>query len=123
MAFTDLTVNEQTQVKDFIRDYRAAVASTVRGLRSQQLLLQSFITSVSPLWDQIGAGEVIDDGSGLAGADLSMTKAEFDPIFVWTVNLLAALYSVNGGAVSTVWPKREQVDGYGVRLAGPGNIG
>lgn len=123
MAFVDLTENEKTQVREFIRNYRAAVGSTVRGLRQQQLLLQSFVTSVAPLWAQIDAGELIDDGSGLAGADLSMTKAEFDPVFTWTVNLLAALYSVTGGAKATVWPTREVVDGYGVQLAGPTNIG
>lgn len=123
MAFNDLTANEQTQVRDFVRNYRPAMGSTVRGLRQQQLLLQSFLDSIAPLWAQIGDAEVIDDGSGLAGADLSMTKAEFADMFAWTVNLLAALYSVAGGAVETAWPSREIVDGYGVKLAGPTNIG
>lgn len=123
MAFSDLTPNEQTQVREFVRNYRAAVGSTVRGLRQQQLLYQSFASSIAPLWAQIGAGEVVDDQSRLAGADLSMTAAEFTDVFGWTVNLLAALYSVAGGAVATVWVDRETVDGYGVQLAGPGNIG
>lgn len=123
MAFSDLTPNEQTQVRDFVRNYRAAVGSTVRGLRQQQLLYQSFAASIAPLWAQIGAGEVVDDQSGLAGADLSMTAAEFTDAFTWTINLLAALYAVDGGAVATVWPTRETVDGYGVQLAGQSNIG
>ena len=122
MAFSDLTANEQSQVRDFIRNYRAAVADTVRGLRNQQLLLQSYTDSVAALWAEIGDAELVDDGSGLAGADLSMTKAEFTPVFTWTVNLLAALYSVAGGAQATEWPTREQVDGFGVKLAGPTNI-
>ena len=122
MPFTTLTANEQAQVRDFLRNYRAAVADTVRGLRNQQLLLQSYTDSVAALWAQVDNAEVLDDGSGLAGADLSMTKAEFQPMMTWTVNLLAALYSVAGGAKATVWPTREVVDGYGVKLAGPSNI-
>jgi len=123
MGFSDLTPNEQTQVREFVRNYRAAMGSTVRGLRQQQLLYQSFSASIAPLWAQIGAGEVIDDQSGLAGADLSMTAEEFTDVFTWTINLLAALYAVEGGVVATDWPTRETVDGYGVRLAGPSNIG
>lgn len=123
MAYSDLTANEQAQVRDFLRNYRAAMADAVRGLRAQQLLLQSYTDSVAPLWDRIGNDEVVDDGSGLAGADLSMTKAEFAPMFAWTTTLLGAAYSVAGGQKTTTWPTREQVDSYGVKLAGPGNIG
>jgi len=123
MAFTDLTHTEQTQVKEFTRNYRAAVADVVRGLRTQELLAMAYASSVSALWAQIGNAEVIPDDSGLAGADLTMTKADFTPKLPWTQNLLAGVFSDGGGAVATVWPDRETVEGYGVQLAGPSNIG
>ena len=123
MAWTDLTPTEQEEVKTFLRNYRAALGDTVRGLRMQSLLARAYTDSVAELWAQIDNGETIEDGSGLAGADLSMTKAEFQPMFVWTNALLNAVYDIQGGAVATVWEDRETVDGYGVKLAGPTNIG
>lgn len=123
MPWGDLTPTQQQQVKEFVRDYRAAVADVVRGLRRQQLLAMAYTSHIADLWGQIGNGEVIPDDSGLAGADLTMTKSDFTPKFAWTQNLLTGVYSDNGGAVSTVWPDRETVDAYGVQLAGPGNVG
>jgi len=122
MAFEDLSSDEKTMVRTFLRNYRAAVGSTVSGLRQQQLLSQSYSDSISDLWAQIGADEVIDDGSGLAGADLAMTKSEFQTVFVWTNALLNAIYSVDGGTSAKDWDTREAVDGFGVQLAGPTNI-
>lgn len=123
MAWNDLTSIQQQQVKEFVRDYRAAVADTVRGLRKQQLLSMAYTNSISALWSQIDNTDIIPDDSGLAGADHSMTKATFTPKFTWTTNLLSGVYSDNGGAVATAWPDRETVDSYGVQLAGPTNIG
>lgn len=123
MALNDLTPTQRQQVNEFLRDYRAAMADTVRGLRRQQLLVQAYTQTIADLWAQIGDADVIEDGSGLAGADLTMTKTDFADKFAWSVNLVAALYSDNGGAVATVWPDQETVDGYGVQLAGPANIG
>ena len=101
----------------------AAIGDTVRGLRMQSLLNTSWTNSIAAIWAKCSNGDVIPDGSGLAGADHSMTKAETQVILTWSANLLAALYSVNGGAVSTNWPARATVDGYGVQMAGPTNIG
>lgn len=123
MAWSDLTPTQQQQVKEFVRDYRAAVADTVRGLRRQQLLSMAYTNTISTLWAQIGNTDVIPDDSGLAGADHSMTKAAFTPKFTWTANPLSGVYSDNGGAVATVWPDKETVDSYGVQLAGPLNVG
>lgn len=122
MAWIDLEPNEQELVKDFIRTYRAAFAETARGLRKQQLLSQEYATTISALWAQIANGDVIPDGSGLAGNDSTMTKASFTPMFTWTINLLAGVFSDNGGAVATVWPAKEVVEGYAVQLAGPMNV-
>lgn len=122
MAFSDLTPMQQQQVIEFTRDYRAAVADVVRGLRSQQLLSMAYTSHIADLWTQINNNDVIPDISGLAGADLTMTKADFAPKFTWTHNLLAGVYSDSGGAVATVWPDQETVDSYGVQLAGPSNI-
>lgn len=123
MAWSDLTPTQQEQVKEFVRDYRAAVADTVRGLRRQQLLSMAYTNTISALWAQIGNTDVIPDDSGLTGADHGMTKSAFTPKFTWTANLLAGVYSDNGGAVATVWPDKETVDSYGVQLAGPANVG
>lgn len=123
MAWSDLTPTQQQQVKEFVRDYRAAVADTVRGLRRQQLLSMAYANTISPLWAIVGNTDVIPDDSALAGADHGMTKAAFTPKFTWTTNLLAGVYSDAGGAVATVWPDKETVESYGVQLAGPLNVG
>jgi len=122
MALADLSPTEQFQVFEFTRDARAAMADVVRGLRKQQLLAMAFADSVGDLWTQIGNSEEIPDGTGLAGADKTMTKAEFNVILAWTQDLINAVYSDNGGAVATVWDDRETVDAYGVQMAGPSNI-
>ena len=121
MAWADLTAAEQQMVKDFTRNYRAAVGSTVRGLRQQSLLAKAYTDFISDLFAQIGNDEVIPDNSGLAGANLEMTKADFSPVFQWTNQVLNAIYD-DGGAVATNWPDSGTVDGYGVELAGPTNI-
>ena len=123
MAYSDLTATEKQQVCEFLRDYRAAIADVVRGLRRQQLLVAAYTNTVAALWARIGDTDVIEDGSGLAGADLTMSKADFAAKFAWTINLVNAVYSDNGGAKTTVWPDKETVDGFGVQLAGPSNVG
>lgn len=123
MAYTDLTPEEKQEVSEWIRDYRAAVADTVRGLNSQLALKMAYDTFISSVWAKINAGDLIPDESGLAGADHTMLKSDFTPKMTWTANLLAGVYSDNGGAVATVWPDRETVLAYGIQLAGPENIG
>jgi hypothetical protein len=123
MAYTDLTALERQELDEFMRNYRAAIGDTVRGLRMQSLLNTSWTNSIAAIWAKCVNGDVIPDGAGLAGADHSMTKAEIQVILTWSANLLAALYAVNGGAVATVWPTRAAVDGYGVTMAGATNIG
>ena len=123
MAWADLDATEQQEVKEWLRDYRAAVADTVRGLRRQQLLKSAYDSHVGALFAQVTNGDLVEDDSGLAGADLAMTKAQLTPVFAWTQNLLAGVYSDAGGAVATVWPDQETVDAYGVQLAGPSNVG
>jgi len=123
MTFAELTLTEQQTVAEFLRDYRAAFAATVRGLRVQSLLAQAYTSHVGAVFAKLGADDVIPDDSGLAGADKELTPTELLPMFTWTVNLLAGVYSDNGGAVATVWPDKETVDSYGVQLAGPSNIG
>lgn len=122
MAWIDLEPNEQELVKDFIRTYRAAFAETVRGLESQQLLSTHYTQTIADLWAQIANGDVIPDGTGLAGADTTMTKSDFTAKFTWTSNLLAGTYSTNGGDSATIWPNRETVKAHAVQLAGPTNV-
>lgn len=122
MAFSDLTPAQQEQVKAFLRDYRAAMADTVRGLRKQELLKQNFDLSINELWAQINNGDLIPDGTGLSGADTTMTKADFTPKLAWSNNLLAAVFDAAGGVSGVTWANRETVTGYGVQLAGPNNV-
>lgn len=123
MAYVDLTATEKAQLADFTRTYRAAIADTVRGLRRQQLLAMEYTSTISAIWAKVANGDLIPDETGLAGASQIMTKADFTAKFTWTTNVLAAIYSDNGGAVATVWPDRETVDSYAVQLAGATNIG
>jgi len=123
MAYADLTALEKQELDEFMRDLRAAVGQTVSGLRTQSLLNTSWNTSISAIWAKCVNADVIPDGSGLAGADHSMTKSELQVILTWVSNLLAGVYSVSGGAVSTVWANRNTVDSYGVQMAGASNIG
>ena len=123
MAYVDLTPTEKQELDEFMRNYRAAIGDTVRGLRMQSLLQTSWTNSIAAIWAKCVNADLIPDSSGLAGADHSMTKAELQTILTWSSNLLAALYSVNGGASAVAWPARAVVDGYGVQLAGPDNVG
>lgn len=111
------------EVSEWLRNYRAAMADVVRGLNTQFALKLAYDNSLSTIWAKIDNTDLIPDDSGLAGADHTMLKSEFMPKLVWTSNLLAGVYSDNGGAVATTWPDRETVIGYGVQLAGPENIG
>ncbi len=122
MAYADLTANEKLELAEFLRNYREAIGDTVRGLHTQYLLNTSWSNSINAIWAKCANGDLIPDDSGLAGADHTMTKSDFTAILTWTSNLLAALYSVAGGAVATVWPNRATVDGYGVQMAGPENV-
>lgn len=122
MAYTDLSTAEKQELSEFLRNYRAAMADVVRGLRMQSLLLASYTASIASIWAQVGDSDLVPDESGLAGADHTMTKAQFAPMLLWSSNLLAGVYSVAGGAVATAWPNRVAVDGYAVQLAGPTNL-
>ena len=121
MAWADLTPAQQQMVTEFTRNYRAGAASTIKGLRQQALLGQAYAEYIAPLLAQIGNDEIIPDQTGLAGANLEMTKADFTEVFLWTNNLLNAVYD-DGGQAATDWPDRDQVDAWGVELAGPTNI-
>lgn len=123
MAYADLSPAEKLEVSEWLRNYRAAMADVVRGLNTQFALKLAYDNSLATIWAKIDNTDLIPDDSGLAGADHTMLKSEFTPKLLWTSNLLAGVYSDNGGAVATVWPDRETVIGYGVQLAGPENIG
>lgn len=123
MAYADLTAAEKQELSEWLRDYRAAVGDTVRGLRRQALLKMAYDNSISAIWAKVGNADLVPDDSGLAGADHTMVKTDFTAKFTWTSNLLNGVYSDNGGAVATAWPDKETIDGYGVQLAGPENIG
>lgn len=97
MAWADLEPHEQELVRDFVRTYRSAMAGTVKGLNTQHLLSVEYTLTISDLWAQIGDAEVIPDGTGLAGADTTMSKAGFVDKFTWTTNLLNAVYKDAGG--------------------------
>lgn len=123
MAYVDLTPTEKAQLAEFLRDYRAAMADVVRGLRRQELLTMAFNGAIAPIWAKVASGDVIPDDTGLAGANHSLTKTAYTPMLTLSTNWLAAIFSDNGGAVATVWPDRETVESYAVALAGPGSIG
>lgn len=121
MAWADLSAEDQEQVKAFCRDYRAAFAQTVNGLYQQVLLKQAYDTYIGALWTQIGANEIIPDGTGLAGADTTMTRAQFDTKLLWSTEIVKTLPIVAAASVY-VWPSRDTVIAHAVQLVGPSNV-
>lgn len=120
MAWTDLTQAQQEDVKEFFRDYRAAIGDIVRSLRTQDLLTDIYDQNVSPVWATIASDDIIPDGNGLANSG-TMTKSDWTAILTWSNNLLGAVYST-GGDSSYAWPDSDDVDQYGTLAAGPSNI-
>ncbi len=120
MAYADLTQQQQQDVNEFFRDYRAALGDLVRSLRSQDLLNVIYNQNVAPVWSQILNSDVIPDGNGLANSG-TMTKGDWNVIMAWSSALLDAVYDV-GGVDGYTWPDSDTVDQYGVLAAGPGNI-
>lgn len=121
MAYVDLTQAEKLELAEFMRNYRAAIGDTVRGLHTQYLLNTSWTNSIAAIWAKCANSDQIPDDSGLAGADHTMAKTDFTPILTWTSNLLSAIYGA-GGDSAVNWPTRATVDGYGVQMAGPENV-
>ena len=120
MAWSDLSQQEQQDVAEFFRDYRAAIGDIVRSLRSQDLLTVIYAQNVAPVWATISNGDVIPDGNGLANSG-TMTKADWNSILAWSNSMLGAVYD-DGGADGYVWPDSDQVDQFGALAAGPSNI-
>ena len=120
MAWSDLSQQEQRDVAEFFRDYRAAIGDIVRSLRSQDLLTVIYDQNVSPFWATIASDDVIPDGNGLANSG-TMTKADWNAILQWSTNLLGAVYD-DGGADAYVWLDSDSVDQFGALAAGPSNI-
>lgn len=120
MAFSDLTPQQQNDIKEFFRDFRPAVADIVRGLRALELLTVIYNQNVQPHWATINNADVIEDDNGLANSG-TMTKSGWNPILTWASNVHTALYGV-GGTSSINWASDATVDQYGTLAAGPNNI-
>jgi hypothetical protein len=120
MAFSDLTPEQQEDIKEFFRDFRPAIADFVRACRTFESLVTIYNQNVLPVWSTVVNADVIDDDNGLADSG-TMTKADWTPIIAWADSVQSDLYDA-GGVSSVNWPDANTLDSYGVLAAGPTNI-
>ncbi len=75
MAFLDLTLEQQNIVAEYTRQQRATVGEFARLLNHMAALDNMFDGQVVAAWASLANGDLIPDGSGLAGVSL-LSKAE-----------------------------------------------
>lgn len=99
MAFSDLTNEEQAAVNSYAREARAAIRQ-LRELREFVVRMDAAYGNIQGLLGGVGGGEIIPDGSGLAGA-LPITK---DELVTSTAHLQGLLTSYGAGHFA-LWAK------------------
>lgn len=75
MAFANLSVEEQGVVAEYTRQMRAVVGEFARLLNHMSALDNMYDGQVTAAWASLADGDVIQDGSGLAGVS-ALTKGE-----------------------------------------------
>ncbi len=109
MAFVDLTPEQQSIVAEYTRQQRATVGEFARLLNHMAALDAMYDGQVVAAWASLASGDVIADGSGLAGVS-ALSKAEIASIatamqaILTTYNgeALRQLYVRMAGAVNTI---------------------
>ena len=79
MAFADLTAEQQSIVAEYTKQQRAAVGEFARLLNHFGALDNMYDGQVVAAWAELASGDVIVDGSGLAGVS-ELTKAQIAQI-------------------------------------------
>jgi len=109
MAFSDLTAEQQGIVSEYVRQQRAVVGEFARLLNRMEALDNMYDGQVTAAWASLAAGDVIADGSGLAGVS-SLSKTEVGNIATAIQAILTAynteanrqLYVKMAGMVNTI---------------------
>jgi len=102
-----LTPEQQNIVAEYTRQQRATVGEFARLLNHMAALDAMYDGQVTAAWASLAVGDVIADGSGLAGVS-SLTKAEIASI---ATAMQAILTTYNGEALRQLY----------VRMAGISN--
>ena len=75
MAFSDLTLEQQGIVAEYVRQQRAVVGEFARWLNRIEATDNMYDGQVTAAWADLADGDLIPDGSGLAGVS-ALSKAE-----------------------------------------------
>jgi len=109
MAFSELTPEQQNIVAEYTRQQRATVGEFARLLNHMAALDAMYDGQVAAAWATLLDGDVITDGSGLAGVS-SLSKAQIVSIAgamqailtAYNGEALRQLYVRMAGAVNTI---------------------
>ncbi|MFA4973459.1 MAG: hypothetical protein WC683_12645 [bacterium] len=109
MAFTDLTSEQQSILSEYVRQQRAMAGELARLLNHMAALDQMYDGQVIAAWALLASGEVIADGSGLAGVS-QLTKGEVASIAAavqvildtYNTEALRRLYVKMAGVTATI---------------------
>ena len=109
MSFTELTLEQQNIVAEYVRQQRATVGEFARLLNHMSALDNMYDGQVVAAWASLLSTDLIVDGSGLAGVS-TLTKAEVASIagamqvIIDTYNIAALrqLYVKMAGLVNTL---------------------
>lgn len=75
MAYADLTAEQKGIVGEYVRQMRAATGQLARLCNIFAALDYMYDGQVVTAWASLAAGDIIEDGSGLAGIS-ALTKAQ-----------------------------------------------
>lgn len=109
MAFSDLTAEQQGIIAEYARQQRALVGSFARWLNQIEAADNMYDGQVVKAWASLADGDLIPDGSDLAGVSL-LSKAELASIAgalqailtTYQTEPLRQLYVKMAGMVNTI---------------------
>ncbi len=99
MAWEQLTVEEQAAVQDYVRNLRALVGELGR-VRNRAAALDNGYANIQGLLAELGANDVVPDGTGLAGA----LPLEQNEVITLTAHAQALLAEYGAGHLQ-MWAK------------------
>ena len=88
MAFNDLTAEQRAVLSEYVRLLRAWTGEQART-NNHAAALNSGYAQVQGILGALQSDDEVLDGSGLAGANHSLTKAMYTPMLTFSTNLLA----------------------------------
>jgi len=109
VTFTDLTVEQQGIVAEYVKQQRVLVGEFARWLNRIEAADNMYDGQVVAAWASLGGSDLIVDGSGLAGVSL-LNKAEVGAIAsafqtiltTYQTEALRQLYVRMAGMVNTI---------------------